>query len=140
MTSNPAPPTMKSDEEWKKLLTPEQFHVARQHGTERPFSSPLNREKRTGLFKCVCCGAPLFSSSTKFDSGTGWPSFWAPVDKTAVSEKEDGSWLMRRTEVRCASCDAHLGHVFPDGPKPTGARYCMNGVALSFAPGEIAER
>ena len=140
MTSNPAPPSMKSDEEWKKLLTPEQFHVARQHGTERPFSSPLNREKRTGLFKCVCCGAPLFSSSTKFDSGTGWPSFWAPVDKTAVSEKEDGSWLMRRTEVRCASCDAHLGHVFPDGPKPTGARYCMNGVALSFAPGEIAER
>ena len=140
MTSNPAPPPMKSDEEWKKLLTPEQFHVARQHGTERPFSSPLNREKRTGLFKCVCCGAPLFSSSTKFDSGTGWPSFWAPVDKTAVSEKEDGSWLMRRTEVRCASCDAHLGHVFPDGPKPTGARYCMNGVALTFAPGEIAER
>jgi peptide-methionine (R)-S-oxide reductase len=140
MTSNPAPPPMKSDEEWKKLLTPEQFHVARQHGTERPFSSPLNREKRTGLFKCVCCGAPLFSSSTKFDSGTGWPSFWAPVDKTAVSENEDSSWLMRRTEVRCASCDAHLGHVFPDGPKPTGARYCMNGVALSFAPGEIAER
>ena len=140
MTSNPAPPPMKSDEEWKKLLTPEQFHVARQHGTERPFSSPLNREKRTGLFKCVCCGAPLFSSSTKFDSGTGWPSFWAPVDKTAVSENADGSWLMRRTEVRCASCDAHLGHVFPDGPKPTGARYCMNGVALSFAPGESAER
>jgi peptide-methionine (R)-S-oxide reductase len=131
---------MKSDEEWKKLLTPEQFYVARQHGTERPFSSPLNREKRTGLFKCVCCGAPLFSSSTKFDSGTGWPSFWAPVDKTAVSENADGSWLMRRTEVRCASCDAHLGHVFPDGPKPTGARYCMNGVALSFAPGESAER
>ena len=131
---------MKSDEEWKKLLTPEQFYVARQHGTERPFSSPLNREKRTGLFKCVCCGAPLFSSSTKFDSGTGWPSFWAPVDKTAVSENADGSWLMRRTEVRCASCDAHLGHVFPDGPKPTGARYCMNGVALTFAPGESAER
>ena len=140
MTSNPAPPTMKSDEEWKKLLTPEQFYVARQHGTERPFSSPLNSEKRTGLFKCVCCGAPLFSSSTKFDSGTGWPSFWAPVDKTAVSENADGSWLMRRTEVRCASCDAHLGHVFPDGPKPTGARYCMNGVALSFAPGESAGR
>jgi len=140
MTSNPAPPTMKSDDEWKKLLTPEQFHVARQHGTERPFSSPLNSEKRTGLFKCVCCGAPLFSSSTKFDSGTGWPSFWAPIDKTAVRENVDGSWLMRRTEVRCASCDAHLGHVFPDGPKPTGARYCMNGVALSFAPAEIVER
>ena len=105
-----------------------------------PSRVPLNNEKRTGLFKCVCCGAPLFSSSTKFDSGTGWPSFWAPVDKTAVSENDDGSWLMRRTEVRCASCDAHLGHVFPDGPKPTGARYCMNGVALSFAPAEIVER
>lgn len=134
MTSNPALPTMKSEEEWKKLLTPEQFHVARQHGTERPFSSPLNNEKRTGLFKCVCCGAPLFSSSTKFDSGTGWPSFWAPVANGAVRE------LMRRTKVRWASCDAHLGHVFPDGPKPTGARYCMNGVALRFAPNETSER
>ena len=110
MNPNPAPHVVKSDEEWKKLLTPEQFHVARQHGTERPFSSPLNSEKRAGLFKCVCCGTPLFSSSTKFDSGTGWPSFWAPGDKAAVSENEDGSWLMRRTEVRCASCNAHLGH------------------------------
>ena len=108
MTSNPASRTMKSDEEWKKLLTPEQFHVARQHGTERPFSSPLNSEKRPGLFKCMCCGTPLFSSSTKFDSGTGWPSFWAPVDKAAVSEKEDGSWLMRRTEVRQADRGALL--------------------------------
>jgi peptide-methionine (R)-S-oxide reductase len=139
MNPDPTPKVTKSDEEWKKLLTPEQFHVARQHGTERPFSSPLNSEKRPGLFKCLCCGALLFSSRTKFDSGTGWPSFWAPVDKGAVSENEDRTWLMRRTEVRCASCDAHLGHVFPDGPKPTGARYCMNGVALSFAPGETAE-
>jgi peptide-methionine (R)-S-oxide reductase len=140
MNPNPAPTVTKSDDEWKKQLTPEQFHVARQHGTERPFSSPLNREKRPGLFKCVCCGASLFSSSTKFDSGTGWPSFWAPVDNGAVREHEERSWLMRRTEVRCASCDVHLGHVFPDGPKPTGARYCMNGVVLSFAPNETSER
>jgi peptide-methionine (R)-S-oxide reductase len=140
MNPSPAPTVMKSDDEWKKQLTPGQFHVARQHGTEPPFSSPLNREKRPGLFKCVCCGASLFSSSTKFDSGTGWPSFWAPVDNGAVREHEERSWLMRRTEVRCASCDAHLGHVFPDGPKPTGARYCMNGVALSFEPNETSER
>ena len=121
MNPNPAPTVTKSDDEWKKQLTPEQFHVARQDGTERPFSSPLNREKRPGLFKCVCCGASLFSSSTKFDSGTGWPSFWAPVDNGAVREHEERSWLMRRTEVRCASCDAHLGHVFPDGPQTDGS-------------------
>jgi peptide-methionine (R)-S-oxide reductase len=126
----------KTDEEWKKELTPEQYRVTRQHGTERAFSNPLNHEKRAGTFKCVCCGAPLFASDTKFDSGTGWPSFWAPVAPGAVREHEDRSWLMRRTEVRCASCEAHLGHVFPDGPKPTGARYCINGVALTFAPGE----
>jgi peptide-methionine (R)-S-oxide reductase len=140
MKPSPGRNAMKSDEEWRKELTPEQFHVARQHGTERPFSSPLNSEKRPGMFNCVCCGAPLFSSSTKFDSGTGWPSFWAPADGGAVSENEDRSWLMRRTEVRCAACDAHLGHVFPDGPKPTGLRYCMNGVALSFAPGATTEK
>jgi peptide-methionine (R)-S-oxide reductase len=124
----------KTDDEWKQQLTPEQYYVTRQHGTERAFSHPLNREKRAGTFGCVCCGAPLFSSDTKFDSGTGWPSFWAPVEKDAVSEHDDRSWLMRRTEVRCAACDAHLGHVFPDGPKPTGARYCMNGTALRFDP------
>ncbi len=140
MKPSPGRNAMKSDEEWRKELTPEQFHVARQHGTERPFSSPLNNEKRPGMFNCVCCGAPLFSSSTKFDSGTGWPSFWAPADDGAVSENEDRSWLMRRTEVRCAACDAHLGHVFPDGPKPTGLRYCMNGVALSFAPDATTEK
>ena len=140
MKPSPGRNAMKSDEEWRKELTPEQFHVARQHGTERPFSSPLNSEKRPGMFNCVCCGAPLFSSSTKFDSGTGWPSFWAPADDGAVSENEDRSWLMRRTEVRCAACDAHLGHVFPDGPKPTGLRYCMNGVALSFAPDATTEK
>ena len=140
MKPSPGRNAMKSDEEWRKELTPEQFHVARQHGTERPFSSPLNSEKRQGMFNCVCCGAPLFSSSTKFDSGTGWPSFWAPADGGGVSENEDRSWLMRRTEVRCAACDAHLGHVFPDGPKPTGLRYCMNGVALSCAPDATTEK
>ncbi|HKA81809.1 MAG TPA: peptide-methionine (R)-S-oxide reductase MsrB [Xanthobacteraceae bacterium] len=127
---------IKPADAWKKELTPEQYRVTRQHGTEPAFTSPLNREKRAGMFNCVCCGAPLFSSTTKFDSGTGWPSFWAPVEMGAVSEHDDRSWFMRRTEVRCASCDAHLGHVFPDGPKPTGARYCMNGVALKFEPGD----
>ncbi len=134
MSSDTTARISKTDEEWKKQLTPEQYHVTRQHGTERAFSNPLNGEKRRGMFKCVCCGAPLFSSDTKFDSGTGWPSFWEPVAKDAVIEHEDRSWFMRRTEIRCAACDAHLGHVFPDGPKPTGARYCMNGVALKFDP------
>jgi peptide-methionine (R)-S-oxide reductase len=136
MDSHRIPKISKSADEWKRELTPEQYHVTREHGTERAFSNPLNGEKRKGVFNCVCCGVPLFSSDTKFDSGTGWPSFWAPVDKAAVSEHEDRSWFMRRTEVRCASCDAHLGHVFLDGPKPTRARYCMNGVALKFAPKE----
>jgi peptide-methionine (R)-S-oxide reductase len=124
----------KTDEEWRKELTPEQYYVTRQHGTERAFSGPYWNEKRAGQYTCVCCGAPLFSSQTKFESGTGWPSFWAPVEGGAVSEHDDRSWFMRRTEVRCASCDAHLGHVFPDGPKPTGQRYCMNGTALAFTP------
>ena len=124
----------KSDAEWRKQLTPEQFYVTRSHGTERPFTGPHLQEKRAGTFACVCCGAPLFASHTKFESGTGWPSFCAPIATEAVSELSDRSLFMRRTEVRCASCDAHLGHVFPDGPKPTGQRYCMNGTALNFAP------
>jgi peptide-methionine (R)-S-oxide reductase len=126
------PKLIKTEAEWQKHLTPEQFHVTRQQGTERAFTGPYWNEKARGMYDCVCCGAPLFSSDTKFDSGTGWPSFWAPVDKEVVSEHSDTSFFMRRTEVRCATCDAHLGHVFPDGPKPTGARYCMNGTALSF--------
>src|SRR5262245_16764615 len=125
---------VKSEEEWRKQLTPEQFYVTRQHGTERAFTGPWWNEKRKGAYRCICCGAPLFSSATKYDSGTGWPSFWAPVDVCAVSEHVDRSWFMRRTEIRCATCDAHLGHVFPDGPRPSGQRYCMNGTALSFAP------
>jgi peptide-methionine (R)-S-oxide reductase len=126
--------------EWRQRLTPEQFNVTRKHGTERAFSHPYHQEKRSGMYKCVCCGAPLFSSKTKFDSGTGWPSFYAPAGEQAVSEHEDRKFFMRRTEVRCAKCEAHLGHVFPDGPKPTGARYCINGVALQLDPDRQADK
>ena len=126
----------KPDAEWRQELSPEAYHVTREHGTERAFTSPLNEEKRAGVFHCVCCGKPLFESDAKFDSGTGWPSFYQPVDPQAVTEHDDRKFFMRRTEVRCADCDAHLGHVFPDGPQPTGLRYCMNGVALDFEPKE----
>jgi peptide-methionine (R)-S-oxide reductase len=127
----------KTEDEWKKQLTAEQYHVMREHGTERPFSHPYNRQKTEGVYYCSGCGAALFSSKTKFESGTGWPSFHLPMSKDAVAEHEDRSLLMRRTEVRCASCAAHLGHVFSDGPNPTGLRYCMNGTALSFKPEKV---
>jgi peptide-methionine (R)-S-oxide reductase len=124
----------KLEAEWRQQLTPEQFHVTRQHGTERAYSSSLCDEKRQGSYRCVCCGAPLFASAAKFDSGTGWPSFYQPASRMALAEHSDQSFFMRRTEVRCARCEAHLGHVFPDGPQPTGLRYCINGIALRFEP------
>jgi peptide-methionine (R)-S-oxide reductase len=126
------PKIQKTEAEWKEQLTPEQYHVMREHGTERPFTHPLNSEKAKGTYVCAACGQPLFSSEAKFNSGTGWPSFTQPMDEAAVTEKQDRSHGMARTEVLCASCEAHLGHVFPDGPQPTGLRYCMNGTALNF--------
>ena len=122
----------KTEQEWRQQLTPEQYKVCRQKGTERAFTGEYNNCKDEGTYLCVCCGNPLFSSETKFDSGTGWPSFWAPIDSEAVDTEEDRSFFMRRTEVLCSRCDAHLGHVFPDGPAPTGQRYCMNSVSLKL--------
>ncbi len=122
----------KTDAEWKQILTPDQYSVAREKGTERAFSSPLNDVHDQGIFECVACELPVFSSKAKFDSGTGWPSFYEPLDKESVQEVLDKSLFETRTEVLCARCDSHLGHVFDDGPKPTGLRYCMNGVALKF--------
>ncbi|MEO0342268.1 MAG: peptide-methionine (R)-S-oxide reductase MsrB [Pseudomonadota bacterium] len=122
---------IKSDAEWQKQLSQEAYRVTRKHGTERPFTHD-NFPKKSGMFRCVCCNTPLFETETKFDSGTGWPSFYAPLEGEQVGESVDNSWFMRRTEVHCNRCDAHLGHVFPDGPQPTGLRYCINGVALSF--------
>ena len=125
----------KTDDEWRKTLTPDQYQVLRKHGTEPAGSSALNHEKRDGTFKCAGCGAPLFSADTKFESGTGWPSFCSPLQQ-AVETSTDRSLFMTREEVHCARCGGHLGHVFPDGPQPTGKRYCMNGVALKFDPGK----
>ncbi len=126
-------PVAKTDAEWRAVLSPEAFRVLRQHGTERPGTSPLNGEKRPGTFACAGCATPLFEASTKYESGTGWPSFWAPMEG-AVATRTDRSLFMVRTEVHCATCGGHLGHVFPDGPRPTGQRYCMNGVSLAFRP------
>ena len=125
----------KTEDEWRRELTPEQFEVLRRHGTERAGTSPLNYEKRDGVFCCAGCGAPLFDANTKFESGSGWPSFWAPIEG-AVKTTTDRSHFMTRIEVQCARCGGHLGHVFPDGPAPTGQRYCMNGVALDFKTDE----
>jgi peptide-methionine (R)-S-oxide reductase len=127
----------KTPEEWKRNLTSEQYYVLRQHGTERPGTSPLNREKRQGVFACAGCGLSLFSSETKYESGTGWPSFWQPLPD-AVGTKTDYMLLLPRTEVHCRRCGGHLGHVFNDGPRPTGQRYCMNGAAMTFMPNQGA--
>jgi peptide-methionine (R)-S-oxide reductase len=124
-------PTALTEADWRERLTPEQFQVLRKHATERPGSSPLNAEKRDGVFVCAGCGAELFRSDTKYESGSGWPSFWAPIEG-AIETRTDRSLFMTRTEVHCARCKGHLGHVFPDGPRPTGERYCMNGAALGF--------
>ncbi len=123
----------KSDEEWRRELSPEAYHVLRKHGTERAGTSPLNQEKRDGVFVCAGCGTPVYEAATKFESGTGWPSFYAPIEG-GVGTSEDRSLFMTRTEVHCAKCGGHLGHVFPDGPQPTGLRYCMNGAAMDFKP------
>jgi peptide-methionine (R)-S-oxide reductase len=125
---------VKSDEEWRSQLTEEQYRVTRRHGTERAFTGPWLDNKAPGTYRCVCCGKPLFDAAAKYDSGSGWPSFWQPLDADAVSKHLDRSHGMERVEIRCADCDAHLGHVFPDGPRPTGLRYCINGTALDFQP------
>lgn len=132
MVSESGPRIEKSDAEWRAQLTPEQYYVTRKHGTERAFTGPNWNTRDAGLYRCICCKRPLFSSAAKFESGTGWPSFSEPVEPAAVTEHLDKSFFIARTEIRCADCDAHLGHVFKDGPDPTGLRYCMNGTAMAF--------
>lgn len=133
MSAKESYPVEKSEAQWQRELAPEQYRVLREHGTERAGTSPLNAEKRPGLFRCAGCGEPLFDSGTKYESGSGWPSFYKPLEGS-VGTSDDRSHLMQRTEVHCAKCGGHLGHVFPDGPQPTGERYCMNGAALNFDP------
>lgn len=127
-------PVAKTEAEWREILSPEAFRVLRQHGTERPGTSKLNAEKRQGIFACAGCGTPLFDATTKYESGTGWPSFWAPADPNNIRTRKDVSLLLERTEVACRRCSAHLGHVFPDGPEPTHLRYCINESSLRFLP------
>jgi len=127
----------RSDAEWRRVLSPDAYLVLRKEDTERPYTSPLNKEHRSGVFACAGCASPLYSSKTKFDSGTGWPSFWAPISPRAIQTRTDTSLFMVRTEVHCATCGGHLGHVFNDGPPPTGLRYCMNGAAMTFRPGAV---